>query len=255
MRSSKQRKIEKLDFILAGAQKCGTTALHYFLEQHPQIALPDKQEMHFFDDEELFAKEPAPYDRLHSSFKPGKRTMIAGENTPSYIYWKPAIERIWNYNEAIKLIILLRNPVERAFSHWNMQRDRGYETLDFLDAVRAEPERLREALPLQSKRFSYIDRGFYSEQLERVFRFFPRSQVHLIKFENFRTDQLATMQAVFRFLAVNPLPRLRNKKRNLIPYLREMTSDERRHVAEIFRQEIPRLEKLVGWDCSDWKES
>jgi hypothetical protein len=251
---SKRRKIDKLDFIVAGAQKCGTTALHYFLEKHPNIALPDKQELHFFDHEDLFSKE-VNYQLLHDSFRPTSRSLVAGESTPTYVYWRLAIERIWNYNKAIKLIILLRNPVLRAFSHWNMQRERRYETLDFLDAVREENNRLKEALPLQSRRFSYIDRGFYSKQLERVFTFFPRERVKVIKFEDFRKNQPAIINSIFTFIGIRPLGNIRNKERNPIPNQREITGTERRYVYKLFQDDIAKLEKLLGWDCSDWKEN
>ena len=83
------------------------------------------------------------------------------------------MERIWNYRKGVKLVILLRNPVDRAFSHWNMQRERGYETLDFLDAIKAEEERQQKAAPLQSRRFSYVGRGLYAEQLETSISIFP----------------------------------------------------------------------------------
>jgi hypothetical protein len=253
MSRSERGKIEKLDFIVAGAQKCGTTALHYFLEKHPNIALPDKQELHFFDNEDLFSKK-VNYNLLHESFKPTGKSIVAGENTPSYIYWKPAIERICNYNKAIKLIILLRNPVLRAFSHWNMQRERGFDDLDFLDAVKEESNRQQEASPFQSRRFSYIDRGFYSEQVERVFRFFPREQVKVIKFEEFRKNQPAVLNSIFTFIGIKPLGNIRNKERNPIPYQREITGTERRYVYKLFQEDIAKLEKLLGWDCSDWKE-
>src|SRR6266487_2921241 len=85
----KRRKVERLDFIVAGAQKSGTTALHYFLKEHRQIALPDRQELHFFDNEEIFSG-PVNYQLLHRHFRPAARTTTAGEVTPSYLYWKPA---------------------------------------------------------------------------------------------------------------------------------------------------------------------
>src|SRR5260370_37851199 len=103
--SMKRCRVERLDFIVAGAQKSGTTALHYFLKKHPQIALPEQQELHFFDDDEIFSR-PVDYDLLHRQFRPvagstllrlaTARQAIAGEVTPSYLYWKPAMERIWN---------------------------------------------------------------------------------------------------------------------------------------------------------------
>src|SRR5256712_8322135 len=182
MFGTKPRKVERLDFIVAGAQKSGTTALHYFLGKHPEIALPDKQELHFFDDEERFAGE-ANYNALHGSFHLKRRWSIAGECTPIYVYWKPAIERIWKYNPGIKLLILLRNPVERAFAHWNMQRFKGREPLDFFDAVREEQTRIAGAPPVEARRFAYVDRGFYARQLARLFKFFPREQVKVLKFD------------------------------------------------------------------------
>ena len=94
------------------------------------------------------------------------------------------MQRIHDYNPSIKLIILLRNPIDRAFSHWNMQRDRKLDSLDFLDAVKQEENRAREVYPLQLRKYSYVERGFYSEQMERTFRFFPRDRVLVIKFDD-----------------------------------------------------------------------
>ena len=79
------------------------------------------------------------------------------------------MERIRNYNPQIKLVILLRNPIDRAFAHWNMQRFKGREPLDFLDALKEEPRKIAQLLTIESRRFAYVDRGFYSEQLDRVF--------------------------------------------------------------------------------------
>src|SRR5258705_166856 len=117
----KRSKVERLDFILAGAQKSGTTALHYFLSRHPDICMGDQQEIHFFDNNAMFVAEPN-YEKLHKHYPPIAPSTIAGDCTPSYVYHEPAMQRIWNYNPNIKLLILLRNPVERAFTHWNMQR-------------------------------------------------------------------------------------------------------------------------------------
>ena len=258
----KGRKIERLDFIVVGAQKSGTTALHYFLRKHPQIALPERQELHFFDDDEIFSR-PVDYDLLHRQFRPvagstllrfaTARQAIAGEVTPSYLYWEPAMERIWNYNRQIKLVILLRNPIDRAFAHWNMQRFKNREPLDFLDALKEEPRRIAQPLTIESRRFAYVDRGFYSGQLERVFKFFPREQVHFVKFEDFRDRKQETLDGVFEFLGVKPLRRIRDKDRNIVPYERTITAEEREYLSEVFSAEIAKLERLLGWDCSDWK--
>ena len=249
----KRRKVERLDFIVPGAQKSGTTALHYFLGKHPQIALPDRQELHFFDEEAVFARQPVDYELLHGRFGPVASSTIAGEVTPSYFYWKPAMERIRNYNPQIKLVILLRNPIDRAFAHWNMQRFKDREPLDFLPAVREEPRRIAQPLSIESRRFAYVVRGFYSAQLERVFNFFPREQVKIVKFENFRDRKQETLDRIFDFLGVRRLRVTRDRDRNVVPYERAMTSEERKYLLEVFSAEITKLERLLGWDLADWR--
>lgn len=252
----------KLDFIIAGAQKAGTTALSDLLETHPKIKMPHQDELHridhparhFFDNEERFAKAEVDYTPLERGCIRRDYSILLGSCTPVYIYWKPAMERIWNYNNKIKLLILLRNPAERAFSHWNMQRDRGLEPLDFLAAVREEKNRAREAMPVQLRKFSYADRGFYAEQMERVFRCFPREQVHAIKFEDFRHDAQRTIDAVCNFLGIEPQKKLNNVETGSTPYARQMTASERQYLVDLYKNDIDRLEQLLGWDCSDWKQ-
>lgn len=259
---SKPRTAEKLDVIIAGAQKAGTSALADFLETHPDVQMPHKDELHrtiqparhFFDDEERFAKAQIDYEPLQRGCLRKRPSNLLGSCTPIYIYWKTAMERLRNYNDKLKLIILLRNPTDRAFSHWNMQRDRSLEDLDFLDAVRAEKQRAEEARPFQLRKYSYIDRGFYAEQVERVLRFFPGEQVQIIKFESFRRDPRATMDATCEFLGLEPLKKIDNRENNSTPYARKMTAAERQSLVDLYRSDIERLEKLLGWDCSDWKK-
>ena len=255
----KRRTLERLDFLIPGAQKSGTTALRYFLSKHPQTVLPDRQELHFFDDEEIFSR-PVDYELLHSHFRRRRRRLlpvrlgpIAGEVTPSYLYWKPAIERIHAYNPRIKLVILLRNPIDRAFAHWNMQRFKGREPLDFLDALKEEPRRIAQPLSIESRRFAYVDRGFYSAQLERVFKLFPRGQVKIIKFEDFRDRKQEILDSIFDFLGVKRLRVGRDKDRNVVPYERGMTAEERKYLAAVFAAEIAKVEQMLGWNLADWK--
>jgi hypothetical protein len=252
MLSKTKTPMRKLDFILLGAQKSGTTALHSFLGKHPDITMGDQQEVHFFDDEEVFARS-TDYELLHRHFPRIHSFPIAGEGTPSYLYWPPAAERIQAYNPTIKLLVLLRNPIDRAFAHWNMQRFKGREPLDFLEAIKAEPTRIAPALSLASRRFSYVDRGFYSRQLERYFSLFPREHIKITRFEDFRKRPLEVLNSIFSFLGVSPMKSVRNKDHNVVPYERAMTLTERRELLEVFGAEIEKLESLLGWDCSDWK--
>jgi hypothetical protein len=252
MFQAKRRKIERLDFILAGAQKSGTTALHYFLAKHPNITMGDQQEIHFFDNDAMFVAQ-VDYEQLHKHYPLLAPSTIAGDCTPSYIYHEPASERIWNYNPKIKLLILLRNPVERAFAHWNMQRFTGREPLDFFDAVREEKTRISGAPADEARRFAYVDRGFYTRQLERLFQFFPREQVKVVKSEEFREKPRETLASIFSFLGLNPLRSVRSRDRNVVPYERAMNWEERVFLYNLFAKDIAKLEQMLGWDCSDWK--
>src|SRR6266704_4900985 len=252
MFQTRRRKIERLDFIVAGAQKSGTTALHHFLAKHPNITMGDQQEIHFFDDDTTFATT-VDYERLHKHYPALARSSIAGDCTPSYIYFKPAAERIWNYNPKIKLLVLLRNPVERAFAHWNMQRFKGREPLDFFDAVREEQTRIAGAPAAEARRFAYVDRGFYGRQLARLFKFFPREQVKLLKFEEFKANQSKTLASIFSFLGRKPLRPVRSKDRNIVPYERAMNWEERVFLYNLFAEDIAKIEQMLGWDCADWK--
>jgi len=211
--------------------------------------------MHFFDDEVIFSREPADYELLHQHFRQPRRREITGEVTPSYLYWPPAMERIHNYNPQMKLVILLRNPIDRAFAHWNMQRFKGREPLDFLDALKEEPRRIARPLAIESRRFAYVDRGFYSVQLERVFEFLPRDQVQVMKFEEFRDRKQESLDAIFDFLGVKRIRIDRDKDRNVVPYERAMKPEERKYLAEVFAADIEKLEQVLGWDLEDWKKN
>ncbi len=256
-------KIERLDFIIAGVQKGGTSALHYHLDQHANVTMAHPEEAHlvdhprrhFFDDEKRFAAGNVGYEILHEGIQLKRQSLVTGSVTPIYTYWKPAMERIRDYHPGIKLIVLLRHPVERAFSQWNMNRDRGREKMEFLDAIAEEIEQTRQPGSPQPRRTSYLDRGFYAEQIERVFRYFPREQVKVIKFEDLRQNTPKVVNEVFTFLGVPPLAKLKNKEQNQIPYPRRISPEERRYLAGLFAEDIEQVEKLLGWDCSDWKQA
>lgn len=243
------RSIDRVDFVVAGVQKAGTTALHYFLAKHPHIALPRDQALHFFDQEKNFKGEP-DYKTLHNNFDPGWRWRLAGEVTADYVYYTPALPRIARYNPAMKLIISLRNPTDRAFSHWNMRRAKGREPLDFLDAIKLDQAQI---LAGGLRGNAHVERGFYTPQMERVFEIFPRDQVHVIKYEDFRRDYAGTIHGMFDFLGVERLSNLKNAEQNAGPYQRKITPEERADVSAIFADDISRLEELLGWDCSDWR--
>ena len=242
----------KVGFLIAGVQKGGTTSLDAWLRQHPAIGMARQKEVHFFDDEAAFAAGPPPDDAYHAAFDRAPGVTIHGEATPIYTYWADAPRRIWAYNPHMRFIVLLRNPVERAWSHWRMARRLREETLDFATAIRCETERCRVALPLQHRMYSYLDRGFYSEQIRRLRRFFPESQLLFLKSETLFRQPRATLARVCAFLSVPEW------NFDIGPPLNEDTDPvtlqpvDRRYLLDRLRDDIRQTETLLGWQCPEW---
>lgn len=243
---------DKVDFVIAGTQKGGTTALYWYLRTHPELCMAAQKEVHYFDTEAQFAVEQPDYAVYRAQFTPTGSQRLLGDATPIYMYWEPAPARIHRYNPAMKFIVMLRNPITRAFSHWNMAQKLRWDPLPFEDALRAESKRREEALPLQDRRLSYVDRGFYCAQLERIWALFPVEQTLVFKSEDLRNDPQGTLARVTDFLGVERLGAVEAKEISTRKYDRAMTAAERNYLVGVFEAEIHELERMLGWDCSDW---
>jgi len=243
----------KLNFLIAGTQKAGTTALDHYMRQHPDICMAKKKEVHFFDNEKIFAKK-IDYSFYHASFLPDSGEKILGESTPIYMYWENSPERVFQYNPDMKFIIVLRNPIQRAFSHWNMERSRGAENLTFWDAINQEKERCMQESLSQHRVYSYIDRGYYSKQLKLLWSFFPKKNFLLIKYEDLRCSPKNAIQDICSFLGVPDMPECEMQNIFSIPYELKITEREYSFLFDKFKDEICLLEKMLKWDLDKWKK-
>lgn len=239
-----------VDFLIAGTQKGGTTALFAYLQSHPDICAADVKETHFFDSDKNFKKKRVNYAALHKHFTP-RQGQLLGEATPITMYWEAAPRRVWEYNPGMKLICILRDPIDRAFSQWNMYCEMGLEKLAFADALNQEVERCREALPLQHRVYSYTDRGFYCEQIRRLWRYFPRKQAYFLKNEELRARPQETLNGVFDFLGVRRVP-VQPQVVDSSPHAPVMDVAVRARLADLYEHEVRQLERLLDWDCRDW---
>jgi hypothetical protein len=242
----------KVSFVIGGTQKGGTSALASFLRQHPQICMPaDRKELHFFDREEEFSGKPG-YRGYHASFRPEKKQTAIGEATPIYMYWNPAPVRIWTYNPGMKWIVILREPAERAFSAWNMEKQRGRENLSFEEAIESESARCREALPLQHRIYSYADRGFYAAQLRRLFNTFGREQCLVLLNEDLRNHHQKTLRDVFRFLRVDDsfVPDAAEVFHHEIDEVPSATTIDK--LRQIFYFDVREVEELLQRELKGW---
>lgn len=245
-----------VQFLIAGVQKSGTTALADYLRQHPSLFIPAVKELHFFDDETLNWRRPQGlYAGYHARFIEARPGSIWGDATPIYSYWWSAMARIWAYNPSMRLILCLRNPVERAYSHWAMEARRQLDSASFSEAIAAEVERCRSALPHQHRVFSYVSRGFYSEQLRRLWSFFPRNQTLILRQEELLEDPGGTLGRVHRFLRVEPRLPAETLRANSGQYANSMDPSIRVQLQRLFGPEISQLEQLLGWDLSHWRSN
>ncbi len=151
----------------------------------------------------------------------------------------------------MKLIIILRNPIERAYSHWNMETARGNESEPFLDAIKREQDQRIGQDTNQSRITSYLDRGNYAKQLNRIWSIFPKHQTHILKTESLRDHPTQTMSSIFKFLNL-PIAPIQTDHLFAHPYPEPMTKEIFAHLADHFTSSIQHLESLLNWDCSQW---
>ena len=224
-----------------------------YLRQHPEICMAKFKEVHYFDREKYFQYRKPDYQIYHDFFEPKPGQHLWGETTPVYMYWYDVPRRIWEYNPDMKLIFLLRNPIKRAYSHWNMQRERGYDELPFLEALQQEEKRRRESLPHQNRRFSYLDRGFYSEQIKRLRAYFPQDQFLILRSKALRDHPQKTLHQITDFLGLPQLEDIKPLDLHSRDYKTELDSEMYGYLLNIYQHEIIELERITGWDCREWR--
>jgi hypothetical protein len=250
------------DFIIIGGQRCGTTSLYHYLVGHPAVAPAFMKEVHFFDtryDKGLNwyrAHFPLARERRRSREK-GRLPMVSGEATPYYLLHPHAPKRIAASLPEVKLIALLRNPVNRAVSQYHHQVRMGAEPLSFEAAIEKE---IREGAGERQKMlvdeayqspmfqgYSYLARGVYVEQLQRWHRHFEWERLLILCSEDLYRDPAATVQQVVEFLGLpawrgGPYP----------PYNRgvydDLDEDLRQRLAAHFREPNQRLYDYLGRD-------
>jgi hypothetical protein len=233
--------------------------MYNYLVQHPEVRRPLTKEVHYFDVH--FSRGPAWY---RSNFpiraKKGER-WITGEATPAYLFHPKVPERVAACVADARFLVLLRNPADRAYSHYQHERAKGVERLTFEEALEAEPARIEGELERQAseddyfsynlRHFAYRQRGLYSEQLERWLAFFPVDQFLVLQSERLFSDPEPALRRVLDFLQLGDFgsehfPTL--NERNYEP----MDVGVRAQLAEYYRLHNQTLFQLLG-SSFDWE--
>ena len=192
----------KPSFIIIGAQKAGTTSLYEMLIQHSELLGSTTKEVHYFDRDEWYHQQNI--DEYHHYFPTveSKVNVLSFEATPMYLFHPEVAERLYQYNAQLKLIVLLRNPVERALSAWTMYHySMKGDPRTFEQAI-AQELRDYDRLSYYNNKICYVKRGVYHEQIERYLKLFPKEQLLFLDSNEFKTMPSVVLEKVTSFLGV-----------------------------------------------------
>lgn len=243
-------------FLIIGAQRSGTTSLHHYLTQHPQIGAPFRKEIHYFD-----VKPERPLDWYRTCFPLRRSVRHTVDSSPYYLFHPAVPERVHEVLPAVKLIVLLRNPVERTYSHYHHSCARGHEQLSFAQAIAQEDTRLEgeferlladpTARSSSFQRYSYVTRSIYTPQLERWYEYFSPEQLLILRSEDLFADPAGVVRGVHKWLGIEPQPLASATPMNSRQYT-DLDPELAERLAARFAGDREALERLTGltfdWD-------
>ncbi len=202
-------KNKKPNFLIIGAMKAATTSLYSYLKQHPDIFFPSIKEPMFFNNlhnkkyiiKGVNKKKRIDFDDYYNLFKDVKNEKSIGEASPIYLYNKNCPELIKKHLPETKIIVILRQPVERAYSNYLHAKKSGREPLNnFEDAIKEESSRIKNNW---SPLYHYKNQGYYFKQLSRYYKLFKSENIKIILFEDLTNNPICTTQEIFKFLKIN----------------------------------------------------
>jgi Sulfotransferase domain len=246
------------DFLIIGAQKGGTTFLYNLLRRHPHFKAAVRKEIHFFDTPNF--RRGVDWYRSHfpRQQQENGHKVFTGEASPYYLFHPHAARRVADTIPQAKLIALLRNPIDRAYSDYQHTFRQGYETLGFNEALDLEEERLRgekqKILADESyrstnyRRYSYLTRGIYVDQLKEWHRYFEPKQLLILKSEDFFACPSETLELVLKFLGLPEQDFKLEGRRNEGNYSEPMDSETRRWLKEYYEPHNRRLYEYLDVD-------
>jgi hypothetical protein len=248
------------NFIIIGSQKGGTTSLYRYLTQHPHVKSAVTKELHFFD-----VNFDKGSDWYRSRFPLCTQEFLTGEASPSYIFHPHAPKRIAELTPSVKLIALLRNPVDRAYSHYKDNLRKKKENISFEAAIEKELESLSGGLERMLKneeyanngsylRYSYLGRGIYVDQLTKWFKLFSKEQFLILKSEDFYTNPVTCFDRVLEFLKLPEWQLEEYKQFNSNSELKNqaMKAHTRKQLIDYYKPHNQRLSELLGMSF-DWE--
>lgn len=245
------------DFIVIGAHKAGTTSFYEYLRQHPMILSAWKKDIKYFDLHfyrgSLWYRSyfPSKY-RMRVDRYSGQR-YITGDGATDYLFSSRAPQRIANLLPDVKLMLALRNPVDRAYSHYQHIYRNGWEPLSFEDAIEQEGQRLQKDAKEDDtkpafRRYGYVKKGHYADYLQKWFEIFPKERIFIVRSEDFfGAEALDVYCQAQEFLGLPIWKQISFKNANPGMY-QDMLPETRQKLTEYYQPHNQRLYDLVGRD-------
>lgn len=248
--------IKKCSVFIIGTQKSGTTELHSKLLNHPKLVSSFKKEVHFFSSEQKFNNRGILWYQSQFPKIPFWSDKLLIEATPSYIFFPRALERIKRYNPKARLVVLLRNPIKRAYSSWNMFSST-YKKYNLNKAL-IEERTFEEAIgdELHGKKtkteYFYLKKGIYVDQLIELFKIFDRNQILIIQSEKYWENKDYYEQVICDFLGIKAykFEDLSLKYKAEGSYKNDLSQEMHEKLKDYYKSHNQRLEKLLGEEVS-----
>jgi hypothetical protein len=238
----------RIDFLVIGAPKSGTTTLHVALSLHPQIRVPSrggKELRHFDAPPERDVLSEAALERYHSAWDWHESGVLRGEASPGYLACPEGAERMRRYRQDLRLIAILRAPSTRAYSSWNMDLQKGLERRSFDRAVRDELA--------GDTRSAHVAAGLYATQLERLLCAWPDARLLVLRTEELAVNPNDTLHRACDFLGVSRHDYSRLRARHVRLHVGAMHPATADLLRRVYEDEIDRLEVRFGWNLVSWK--
>lgn len=242
----------KLNFVIPGAAKGGTTALHTYLMEHPQICMTNPKESSFFD--KHFDKG---WDWYWNFFRPDDKTKLLGESAPGYLTDQRSYKRLKEHNPDLKLVFILRDPCDRAYSLYMMHQDLPHQFYRRYKGEEIVLPSFEEMIKTDSR---YVDEGLYAKHIKEMMKFFPKEQMYFIRNEHLLYKTQDTMDKLYKWLGVkkNKLEQIGNLIIPIGGLVREVVRSQyifkdRELIIENFLEDLSELETITGWDLTAWK--
>ena len=254
------------DFLVIGAKRCGTTSLYQHLSEHPCISRSPRDNIGFFNENYHLGinwyKSLFPTVFYKKKMESKNKHCLFFDVTSTYMEEELTAKNVYEVNPNQKIIVILRNPVDRAYSHYHVNVKEKSEKRSFEDAIFEEMNRIKSERIIQNKNknlrvftpnnIHYLKKGFYALQLKSWFKIFPREQILVLSTEEFQEDQNLIYKKIFDFLNI-PNMKIKStekmEKGNYIP----MKDETRKLLLDYFRQCNYELFELINSEF-DWKK-